>query len=270
MAATKTENLKPTKEAIKEKILADLAKKGVGTKPMTFILTKDRNNHSFKPKCRHIEQGNGYTYVYNMRYSNIFETPFEDDQDKSIIVSLDRIDFPDYRWKIGPEDKGLQAFLLLHPMYGKDKVFYLEDKEADAVEIENKFNDMTTVVDLCRTVDFESLQAVYSLLFPHVSVETNVSVLRASILEKIGNGATAREIIDLFGDKKSKIKFKLMTAIRYGMITVNTRNTELSWKEGGTIYSCAPGLDVKKEFAEWAATTDDGGKVYDKILTKIN
>lgn len=269
MAEAKTKSVE-TKESVREKILTDLEKKGVGRKPMTFILTNGRNNHSLKPKTRYIYRSKDNTFVYNLRYVKIFDSPFEEDQDMDMTVELSRVDFPDFRWVVNPEEKALQMYLLLHPLYGKDKAFYLEDKEADAVELEREFDDMATVIDLCKSSDYESLQAVYSLLNPYINMEENVSVLRAGILNKVNNGVTAKEVIDLFGDRKSKIKFKLATAIRYGVVVVNRNNTELSWKEGGVILSCAPGLDVRKEFATWAAGTEEGGKAYDKILTKVD
>ena len=50
---------------------------------------------------------------------------------------------------------------------------------------------------------------------------------------------------------------------------MNTRKTELSWTSGGVIYTCAPGLNIISEFAEWAMTTEEGGATYDKIITKL-
>ena len=74
----------------------------------------------------------------------------------------------------------------------------------------------------------------------------------------------------MFGDKRNTIKFKIQSGIRLNILKLNSRKTELIWATGGVIYTCAPGLNVISEFAEWAMTSEEGGVAYDKILTKLN
>ena len=132
MASTK-ETKRITEEEAKEQMIAELEKRGLGKKPLTFLLTGTRNNHSLRPKTRHVYTGkNGETYVFNLRYTPVSPTAIENDQNIDGPVELRRVDFPGDRWTIYPEDRGLQMFLMLHPFYGKDKVFYIEDLEADA------------------------------------------------------------------------------------------------------------------------------------------
>lgn len=158
---------------------------------------------------------------------------------------------------------------MLHPFYGKNKVFYVEDLEADAAIEESMWTDMATVIELCKTSDFEVLQAVYATL-KGVTTEMNPTILRAGILDKMKTGINPREIIEMFGDKRNTIKFKIQSGIRLNILKMNTRKTELSWTSGGVIYTCAPGLNIISEFAEWAMTTEEGGATYDKIITKLN
>ena len=269
MASTK-ETKRITEEEAKEQIIADLEKRGLGKKPLTFLLTGTRNNHSLRPKTRHVYTGkNGETYVFNLRYTPVSPTAIENDQNINGPVELRRVDFPGDRWTVYPEDRGLQMFLMLHPFYGKNKVFYVEDLEADAAIEESMWTDMGTVIELCKTSDFEVLQAVYATL-KGVTTEMNPTILRAGILDKMKNGINPREIIEMFGDKRNTIKFKIQSGIRLNILKMNARKTELSWTSGGVIYTCAPGLNIISEFAEWAMTTEEGGATYDKIITKLN
>lgn len=255
-----------SKEDVKEILKRKLVEAGVGKRPMTFRLCGERNNHSFRPKCKYVDRETNYGF--NLRYAPIFDTPFEEDQDIDGPVDLNRVDFPGHIWTVYPDDPCLQAYLFLHPFNGKDKVFYLENKEEDAKAITSRYDDMAAVIELCKTSDIESLQAVYSMLFSN-SVERNVSILRAGILDKMDE-IGPRQVLDMFNDKHNKIKFHLQSALRLNVVKVNARNTELSWYAGGKIYDCAPGLNVRDEFAAWASTSDEGSKAYEKILQKLN
>ena len=152
-------------------MIAELEKKGLGKKPLTFLLTGTRNNHSLRPKTRH---------VYTGKNGEVSPTAIENDQNIDGPVELRRVDFPGDRWTIYPEDRGLQMFLMLHPFYGKDKVFYIEDLEADAAIEESTWTDMATVVELCKTSDFEVLQAVYATL-KGITTEMNPTIVPVSL-----------------------------------------------------------------------------------------
>lgn len=258
-----------TKDEVRMEIIEKCKKLGVGKKPMTFLLTKERNNYSLRPKCKYVDKES--SYGFNMRYAPVFDNAFEDEQDNMGPIDLRRVDFPGDRWTIYPDDPCLQMYLLLHPFCGKDKVFYLEDKVADAQHVEDKYAQIALVIELCRSSDIESLQAVYSMLYDSGSAETNQSILRSGILEKMEtNQVTPDYIVELFNDKQSKVKFHLTTALRLNVVKMNAKGTDLSWFTGGKIYSCAPGLNIKEEFAQWVGNSEEGKSAYEKILQKIN
>lgn len=106
--ATVKETKRITEEEAKEQIIADLEKRGLGKKPLTFLLTGERNNHSLRPKTRHVYTGkNGETYVFNLRYTPVSPTAIENDQNIDGPVELRRVDFPGDRWTVYPEDRGV-------------------------------------------------------------------------------------------------------------------------------------------------------------------
>lgn len=262
MATKKELSKEEVKEAIKKKCLS----MGVGEKPMTFVLCGKRNNHSFRPKCKYIDKDTNYGF--NLRYTPLADDPFEDDQDLGDVVELKRIDWPGDRWTVYPSDPCLQMYLLLHPYYGKDKVFYMEDRVADANELTNYYKKMTMVVDLCNTADQEVLESAYYMLHDNTR-ERNVSILRSGILRKMEE-VGPEAVLEVFGDKRSIAKFRLQTALERGIVKMNASATSLNWSTGGEILKCAKGVNIRNEFSEWAISSTDGQAVYEKLTKAIN
>lgn len=216
-------------------------------------------------------------YVIRLRYNDIFDTPFMDEQDmttevksKAIIIEEEEDNIPIHRSEVCK-----LMYMLLHPanqengaFVGNRQTFYLQDLAKNAEEEYDMFELQEEARKLIRELDSDQVSAAYYLLNQAMPVGLENKQIRMNLI-KISND-DPEAVLDAFEDEKTQIIFRLRSALDLGHVYLNGNNTELYWKRGnGKIITIPSGTEMDDEFANFVMTSKQGREVYERIETLV-
>lgn len=112
---------------------------------------------------------------YPLRYARNSNTPFQDDQDKNVI--LEPVVFEDGILRVPKTNPVLQLFLHYHPGNGTE--FYEFDNEKDAEEDVEMINFEIDALMMARELDLTSLEAIARLV-----LSRDVSRMKSSEIKR--------------------------------------------------------------------------------------
>jgi len=256
--------------------MADKTRSAVKTELKKKIAETIRNKTNFtwktnsmyqmlNPKCTIVKDN----YVFKLRYSSQFDSPFEEDQKTSDPVRLHRINMDEYELFTTNKDVSLNMFLTLNPgnVANGGSRFWLEDKEMEAEVELKKYETIDAFVHLINKSTEDKLKAVYLVITGKTPDGIGLSKIKLDI-RKLGEGDPDR-ISKIFSDKTTEIKYKIHIAKVLGYLKTNSSNTEIRWN-GSTdpIVSVPFGENTSNKLAEFCLS-EEGESVMQALNERL-
>lgn len=257
----KTENFEDKKSSLKAELLAKCKQVGCGEKPLIFNLNRGMKNLILPCTVTITYKG----AVFNLRYSRKFDTPFEDEQNSELNTSLNPISISD--GQLITKDRALSMFLYLHPHNNKNGKFLLEDKEEEENSVIEEEETRMQAAEKINTSQIDELQACYNVLTGADPSGMASRTLKCDLYIKART--EAKKVLEAFGDKKTLVKYKLFTALKLGLIQINSSKTELTWRGGGNIVNVLPNQSIFDAFAE-LCLSEKGVEVYEMLNKQLS
>lgn len=229
--------------AAKKKLVERCEEMGCGKEIMVFRTNRHTRNLIIKPIATVDVDG----FVFNLRYTPRFESPFEEDQDDTATIGLRHIHMEGFL-RVRPSQKALAMFLLLNPHNGVNGQYHIEDKKQKEEENISLMDTDFAVLDKIRSAQIEELRACYNVVTGMDPSGMSSRTLRSDLY--IEARKSPKKVLGAFEDEKTLIKFKLFAAIKEGYIVISQDRTSLSWKGGNSIINVMPGEDVYNAFAQ--------------------
>lgn len=239
----KVVNYEEKKQAVKQKLIEKCESAGCGKEALVFMTNKRTRNLIIKPETTIVADG----FVFNLRYSPRFDSPFEDDQDETGSSGLRHIHIEE-SLRVRPNQRALAMFLFLNPMNSQHGQYVMVDKKQEEEENISLMDTDFAILDKIRSSQIEELRACYNVVTGMDPSGMSSRTLRSDLY--ILARKSPKKILEAFEDEKTLIKFKLFAAIKEGYIVISTDRLSLSWKGGNSIVNVMPGEDVYNAFAQ--------------------
>lgn len=236
-------NYEEKRLAAKKKLIERCESAGCGKETLVFRTNRRTRNLIIKPVATALVDG----FVFNLRYSPRFDSPFEDDQDDTAATGLRHIHLEE-SLRVRPTQRALAMFLFLNPLNGANGQYHAEDKKQEEDENICSMDTDFAVLDRIRSAQIEELRACYNVVTGGDPSGMSSRTLRSDLY--ILARKSPKKVLDAFEDEKTLIKFKLFAAIKEGYVVVSPDRTSLSWKGGNSIVNVMPGEDVYNAFAQ--------------------
>lgn len=231
--------------------VSDLVKKhGVGERDMLFILKKGKH-FIMRPHSSVTRGGN----VYPLRYSKIFNHPFEAEQSTNRkVVPVGSIAFNDMRVLASKNDPCLQLFLLLNPMNGS--IYELFDKGQKTKEDLKKYSEKAKAIMMVSKAEDTKLRDVANCLF-YKEKEYKPELEREEMelfFYRLADSKPA-DIIEAFSNKDIDLFSDVVLCMRAGI--VKEKDGAFMWgATGKPIYTTNTRGDKVKSFVNWLTSKD--------------
>ena len=239
----KAVNYEERKAAAKEKLIKSCEGAGCGKEVLVFKTNGRIRNLILKPESTIVVDD----FVFNLRYSPKFDTPFVEDQDDSDSVVMKHIHIEGVL-RVRPSERALAMFLFLNPQNAKGGQYMLEDKKKKEEENIASMDLLFDVFEKIKTSQIEELRACYNVITGYDPTGMSSRTLRSDLYNVAKS--SPKRVFDAFNDEKTLIKFKLFSAIKEGHIIIDRDRLNLSWKGGNNIINVLPGEDVFNAFAQ--------------------
>ncbi len=166
--------------------------------PLSYILP---SKHSNRSPLTYFDDKTGINR--SLRYSSNQKSPFQDDQDKNVV--LQPIIFEDGFLRVPKTNPVLQWFLDVHP--GKNKIFKEVDKAKDAQEILDIMDLEDEARDAARELSIEALERIARVVLQKNVAGISTAELKRDVRVYAKNHP--KEFLDILDDPITELTSKV-------------------------------------------------------------
>ena len=256
-----------TKIKSREDIKRDLVKYCKENLPEGENITwiSENNYEMISPKCTIKRNG----YVFRLRYSPLFDTPFEEDQPKDVDVKLSRINMDECELTTPAADICLYRFLMLNPSNKANggKRFRLQNLEKEAEVAYDFYEILDKAAIKIRESELEEAKAAYSVISGLFTMDMSGSEVRLA-LRKIAD-KEPQKVLDAYENETTIIKYRYLSALRLGYLSLNETETALKWSGSDRPFlTIVAGESMSDRFSAYCLS-ERGREVYQTLCDKL-
>ncbi len=190
--------------------------------PMSYILP---TRHSRAFPLTYFDEKSGENKA--LRYSTNQKSPFMDEQDGEVI--LKPVVFENGMLRVSKQNQVLQYFLSLHPQ--SDLIFEEIDNEKDAQEELDILNMEATALSEAQSLDVDSLEMVYRIVFGRDPQRVTTAELKRDILVYARNNPEG--FLDALNDPENEYMAQIQSFFDAKILSTRRAGSEVWFSTKG-------------------------------------
>jgi len=121
-------------------------------------------------------------------------------------------------------------------------------------------------------LDVKARAAVFNMKFEDMlvfakaiglNVDRDAAEIKHDLLQRAKK--EPQNFLNELSSKNTKRKWAILEAVDTNIITINKKNSTVSWAGGNIIFQSALGADIVGDFAEYTQNTEDGKTIFERI-----